>query len=594
MALTPVEEALVRELIDQKSALLSLADNEAIINSKIAVTTKMLNELIPVSSVSQADLMLLRQGSSDKHSTVLQFLNSAAFLQDGTGAVLRSLISKAKELVSVKDFGAVGNSTTDDTSAIQSAINYVNEFGGSLCAPAGKYRLTSELETTQGLTIHGVRPTIKGRGATDLLGGTWFYFDHVYKGFSGLNTGGYYTDITLNNIGTYRNQPAPAAAWTPNDHDFDVYTFGVADVILKNVTMLNATRGVCIAGDPVNTTGRLEVSNFRSQSFKTGIQIDTVYDVVRLDHIHIWPFWRDNMNVHTYTMDNLDAIYSLRNDNPMMSNLFSIFARAGLRIGQNANGGTSKMHVVNADFDRGVYGIWVDSTVTSGCSGQFANITHQGETGVALSKALLVEGNSCNLAFSSLESARSDQNAVRIEGTGNIVSFGDAKADNYDQSAGDFPAFEALTGNFMTFATRPRALNGGGIGGKFAPTGTIICDEWRSFDPVITSETGTITTLGTKSGAYKIVGNTVHVQVDFVITTNGTAAGYLKVEIPFGLPIRYFFGSGREIQLNGKSLSFTVNSGASDVIIHNYDNSYAGLDGGRYVGTFEYEINTGI
>ncbi len=45
------------------------------------------------------------------------------FLQEGAGASARTFLSKARESVSVKDFGATGNCTTDDTAAIQSAMN---------------------------------------------------------------------------------------------------------------------------------------------------------------------------------------------------------------------------------------------------------------------------------------------------------------------------------------------------------------------------------------------------------------------------------------------------------------------------------------
>jgi hypothetical protein len=43
-----------------------------------------------------------------------------------TGAVARTVASKLNDTVSVKDFGAVGNGSTDDTTAIQAAINAAN------------------------------------------------------------------------------------------------------------------------------------------------------------------------------------------------------------------------------------------------------------------------------------------------------------------------------------------------------------------------------------------------------------------------------------------------------------------------------------
>jgi hypothetical protein len=66
MALTATEEALVRQLLDQQAAILSLAGNEATITSKLGATKVTLSDLVAASSMADTDLLLTRQGTSDK------------------------------------------------------------------------------------------------------------------------------------------------------------------------------------------------------------------------------------------------------------------------------------------------------------------------------------------------------------------------------------------------------------------------------------------------------------------------------------------------------------------------------------------------
>jgi len=66
MALTATEEALVRQLINQQAAILSLAGNESTITSKLGATKVTLSDLVAASTLAGADLFLTRQGVTEK------------------------------------------------------------------------------------------------------------------------------------------------------------------------------------------------------------------------------------------------------------------------------------------------------------------------------------------------------------------------------------------------------------------------------------------------------------------------------------------------------------------------------------------------
>lgn len=60
------------------------------------------------------------------------------------GGVPRTLSSKLGDIVSVKDFGAVGDGVVNDTAAIQSTINAVRAAGGgTVYLPTGSYKITT-------------------------------------------------------------------------------------------------------------------------------------------------------------------------------------------------------------------------------------------------------------------------------------------------------------------------------------------------------------------------------------------------------------------------------------------------------------------
>ena len=109
--------------------------------------------------------------------------DAVTFLQAGTGAVTRTAQAKMRDVVSIKDFGAVGDGVADDTAAIQAAIDAVSALPAGQriltinSAPAGYYRITSQL-------------TVSSNFVTILFDSTYSIFRKQFNGEMFRITGG--------------------------------------------------------------------------------------------------------------------------------------------------------------------------------------------------------------------------------------------------------------------------------------------------------------------------------------------------------------------------------------------------------------------
>jgi hypothetical protein len=119
-----------------------------------------------------------------------------------TGAINRAFNLKLQETASVKDFGATGDGTTDDTTAIQNAINSFTVNGGVLNFPVGNYKISSTLTVSKPVMLvgqgSGDLSAINGVPATQITwaGGASPMIN--YGGFGTLFSGGGIQYLALN------------------------------------------------------------------------------------------------------------------------------------------------------------------------------------------------------------------------------------------------------------------------------------------------------------------------------------------------------------------------------------------------------------
>lgn len=175
------------------------------------------------------------------------------FTQSGTGAVARTVKDKLMEVVSVKDFGAVGDGAADDTAAIQAALTCAAaKSNGCKVLADGFFKVTATLVVTgEGVCLGG-----SSRGSCRLLRtanyGSTIRFGGVASrlGWLGLE------NAYLDNIGTMN---------TGSHVVFDnCYSIILSNCIIKNgyngVSLLGVNEGyvrdVAISANTGSPTGR--------------------------------------------------------------------------------------------------------------------------------------------------------------------------------------------------------------------------------------------------------------------------------------------------------------------------------------------------
>jgi len=99
---------------------------------------------------------LATSGKIDLNGKSATLINPSADTIDGVSADTKIIRADNDGVFNVKDYGAVGDGSTDDTTEIQAAIDAANTAGGGVVFfPPGTYRTTSTLDYYSDITLKG-------------------------------------------------------------------------------------------------------------------------------------------------------------------------------------------------------------------------------------------------------------------------------------------------------------------------------------------------------------------------------------------------------------------------------------------------------
>ena len=175
------------------------------------------------------------------------------YVPAGAGATQRTVQAKLRDVVSVKDFGAVGDGVADDTAAIQAAINYANASGKRyVVAPCATYKITSTITVGKGTLARDVLVIDFEGSRVNYTGAGIALYSFGERGFNICNINLVATtgDRVAGTIGIKADSLQPNNSDSYSVENFFIYnfdigidlgSFGVAQNAVNLVRIINGT-----------------------------------------------------------------------------------------------------------------------------------------------------------------------------------------------------------------------------------------------------------------------------------------------------------------------------------------------------------------
>lgn len=230
--------------------------------------------------------------------------------------------------VNVRDYGAVGDGATDDTAALQAALNAAATEGPVCYVPVGQYRVNGSLEVPRGVTLKGASGGVPHSEQTN---------NSVLLAYGGRGEADGTPLVTLRPNAVirelvihYPEQTVPEVAAYPWSIRIDGELCQI-----ENMTLTNPYRALDLG---TNWNELHTVRNVFACPLKEGVYIDQCTDIGRIENVHFNPnFWTRMAleprfaggDIKAYLERNLVGFRIGKTDWEFISNCFVIFPVVG-------------------------------------------------------------------------------------------------------------------------------------------------------------------------------------------------------------------------------------------------------------------------
>lgn len=197
-----------------------------------------------------------------------------SFLQEGSGAVMRTYQDKMRERVSFKDFGVKSDFYTDDTAAVQLALDSVPP--GTVLWLDGPTRLTNGVTIPMGVLVQGPAAAIMGTFPTHQDDKRF-----LRPGYKHLIPG---SNFILDGVGA-------AIGTTVREAPYDSFRYGVRIIGDNSAAQLKGV-GIIMNMDVLDAAGNVtSVATDNRSDYDTGLFIQDSC-LGRFDDVVVFGYWK--------------------------------------------------------------------------------------------------------------------------------------------------------------------------------------------------------------------------------------------------------------------------------------------------------------